>query len=198
LYNFCKKWHLIVSLTKTNVVVFGKHNSSHTFKYGDSEIKTVDKYKYLGTIFSSESNIFKSNVKSLAESAQRAIFSLNSYIKATVKFLQPSLAIKMFDAQISPILEYSSEIWYSDNKCDIAEVEKVHLQFLKSMLRVKPSSCTPALLAELGRFPMKLKLQVRVLKYWQRILDLPLEHIVRKAYESVLELHNLGQKNWCT
>ena len=198
LFEFCKKWHLIVSLTKTNVVIFGKHNSLHTFNYGRSEIEIVNKYKYLGTIFSSESNIFKMNIKNLAESAQRAVYSLNGYIKATVKYLQPSLAMKMFDAQVSPILEYSSEIWLSDNKGDIAEIEKVHLQFMKSLLKIKPSTCTTALYAELGRFPMKLKMQIRMLKYWQRVLDLPVHHIVRKSYESLLELNDLGQKNWCT
>jgi exonuclease III/hypoxanthine phosphoribosyltransferase len=62
LYNFCRKWHLIVSMTKTNVVIFGKHNSSHTFKYGENVIQIAQKYKYLGTTFSSENNVFKTSL----------------------------------------------------------------------------------------------------------------------------------------
>jgi hypothetical protein len=78
------------------------------------------------------------------------------------------------------------------------EIERVHLQFLKNMLRIRPSTCTAALYAELGRFPIKLRIQVRMIKYWQRALELPSDHLVRHSYESLRELHNLGQSNWCT
>ena len=53
LHNFCKQWHLIVSLAKTNVLVFGKHNSNHKFMFNNEEIQikiSATKYKYLGTI----------------------------------------------------------------------------------------------------------------------------------------------------
>ncbi len=84
--------------------------------------------------------------------ACRAIFGLNSHIKESVGYLQPELAIKMFDKQIRPILDYASEIWYMGNQdCDI---EKVHLEYLKYLLKVKPSSCTPAVYAEYGRVPL--------------------------------------------
>jgi len=41
--------------------------------------------------------------------AKNAEFALNSLIRTTVGHLQPTLSLKMFDTQISPILEYSSE-----------------------------------------------------------------------------------------
>jgi len=101
----------------------------------------------------------------------------------------------MFDAQVRPILEYASEIWLS--KTSEAEMEKLHLSFLKNTLKVKSSTSTVALYAELGRYPLKLKMQVQMLKYWQRILQLSPQHILRTAYNSNLDLHNMGQVNWC-
>ena len=76
--------------------------------------------------------------------------------------------MKMFDVQISPILGYASEIWF--NGKEVREVEKVHLTYLKTMLKVKKSSYNNAINAKCGQFPLLLKQKVQVLKYSERIL----------------------------
>ena len=103
--------------------------------------------------------------------------------------------MKMFDVQISPILGNASEIWF--NGKEVREVEKVHLTYLKTMLKVKKSSCNNAIYAECGQFPLLLKQKVQALKYWERILHLDQSHLVKKAYNSILSLHKQGQVNWC-
>ncbi len=57
----------------------------------------------------------------------------------------------MFDKQIRPILDYAYEVCYM-GKQDY-DIEKVHLGYIKSLLNIKPSSCTPVY-AECGRFPL--------------------------------------------
>ncbi len=37
------------------------------------------------------------------------------------------------------------------------QIENIHLGYLKYMLHVNPSSCTPAIYAECGRFPLMIK-----------------------------------------
>ena len=69
---------------------------------------------------------------------------------------------------------------------------------MKEILKVKRSSSTLALHAELGRFPIKLKIQYQLLKYWQRVISYSDSHILKQAYLSLLELHDRGQVNWCT
>ena len=81
LFSYCSKWHLIVSLAKTNIVIFGKHDAPKEFKFGSEKIKIADKYNYLGNILSNSKNIFNNNKINLIEKAQRATFSLNSYIQ---------------------------------------------------------------------------------------------------------------------
>ena len=103
--------------------------------------------------------------------------------------LHPSLAFKMFDVQISPIIEYASEIWYHGK--EVPELEKMHLGYLKSILKIKPSSSTNAVYAECGRFPLFIKQKFQIIKYWKRVIDLDNTHIVKKAYNSLLELGNL-------
>jgi len=104
--------------------------------------------------------------------------------------------MKMFDAQISPIVEYASEVWYQNK--DIAKLEKIHLTYIKSTLKVKTSTSTVALYTELGRFPISLKIKYRVLNYWRRITALDMTHPVRQAYEMLYKLHESGQTNWCS
>ena len=197
LYKFCSKWHLIVSLTKTSVLIFGKSTGKEKFTFGENVIEINTEYNYLGTVFSSNTrDIFKLNYTHLANKAQNAIFALQGFAKHTIGKLQPNLAIKMFDAQISPILEYASEIWYHNK--EISDHEKLHLAFLKNTIKVKPSTSTLAIYTEFGRFPVALKQQYRMITYWERILNLDNSHLVKQAYNSLYELSELGQENWCT
>ena len=197
LYTFCTKWHLIVSMAKTNVLIFGKRNPQDTFKFNDKIIKIATEYKYLGTVISTTSlDLYKKNYESLASKARSSLFSLNSYIENSTGYLYPSLAFKMFDVQVRPILEYCSEVWFQGK--EVTDHEKIHLGYLKSVLRVKPSSSTLAVMAECGRFPLYVKQRFQAIKYWKRLLNMKNNHIVKKAYNSLLELHEMGQTNWCT
>ena len=131
---------MIVSLAKTNIMGFGQNITTQKLYFGESEISPTYEYRYLGTVVNVKGQLFKQNLKKLVEKAQRAVYALKSNIKITGGHLQPSLAMKMFDAQISPILEYCSEIWYTNKFCE--ELEKIHLVYMKDILKVKQSSST--------------------------------------------------------
>ena len=64
-----------------------------------------------------------------------------------------------------PVLTYGCEIWGS-RKFDC--LEKVLLKFCKGLLGVPPSATTAAVLGELGRFPIWMTTQLRVINYWMR------------------------------
>lgn len=128
--------------------------------------------------------------------AKKAEFALNSLIRTTVGHLQPTLSLKMFDTQISPILEYSSEVWF--NNKEIETLEKIHIGYMKRILKVKTSTSTIPLYAEFGRFSIAQKMKLRVINYWKRIMSLEQSNLVRQAYHSLMELNRLNQPNWCT
>ncbi len=102
----------------------------------------------------------------------------------------------MFNSQISSILEYTSEVWFK-NKASY-ELEKNHLQYLKSMMHIKPSSSTKTIYAEFGRFPLIIKQKCQLIKYWKRILTMNEISIVKKVYNSTFELYEFGHVNWCS
>ena len=102
----------------------------------------------------------------------------------------------MFDTQIAPILEYNSEIWYYRQKCE--PTERMHLGYIKHNLMIRKTSCTPALYAETGRFPLALNYEFKMIKYWERLINLPQTHILKTAYHSLYNMSkNLVENNWC-
>ena len=71
-------------------------------------------------------------------------------------------ALKIFDAYISPILLYGSEVWCTFlvndyKKWELSPIEKVHTQFLKRMLGVNYSTTNILVRRECGRNPLQEK-----------------------------------------
>ena len=100
-------------------------------------IECVKEFKYLGFYISAKNCTFLKTISDLKTKANRAIFALNNKIKLSK--LPTKLAIKIFNAQIKPILLYGSEVWapyhnYNYDTWDTCETEKCHTQFLKRIL----------------------------------------------------------------
>ena len=76
--------------------------------------------------------------------------------------------MKLFDALISPILFYASEVWGIDcnEKLEKDPAELVQNKFLKLLLRVNKYCNNNARRAETGRFPMIIAAQCRNFKFW--------------------------------
>ena len=77
------------------------------------------------------------------------------------------LTMKLFDALISPILFYASEVWGIDCNGQLEKdpAELVQNKFLKWLLGVKYCN-NNACRAETGRFPMRIEAQCRNFKFW--------------------------------
>ncbi len=129
----------------------------------------------------------------MAHKSRNAIYALNSYVKNTIGQLQPHIAVKIFDSQIVPIMQYTSEIWFQNKKS--LQLETIHLQYLKSIMHVKTSSSSKAIYSEFGRFPLVLKQKCQLISYWKRVVGMDDNMIFKKAYNSTLKLHELGQIN---
>ena len=77
-------------------------------------------------------------------------------------FMPIKAALKIFDACISPILLYGSEVW------ELSPIKKVHTQFLKRMLGVNYSTTNILVRRECGRNPLQediLNHSINYLKY---------------------------------
>ena len=77
------------------------------------------------------------------------------------------LTMKLFDALISAILFYASEVWEIDFNRQLEKdpAELLQNKFLKWLLEVKYCN-NNACRAETGRFPMRIEVQCRNFKFW--------------------------------
>ena len=78
--------------------------------------------------------------------------------------LNPNTVSQIFDTIIFPILSYCSE---QDFKTwDRSPIEKIRLQFCKRYLEVKNKASNLACRAELGRLPLIMPINEKIMKYF--------------------------------
>ena len=169
LESFCEQADLNVNLDKTKVMIFnnsGKSLNNYSFRYGMNKLENAKSYRYLGLTLCPYGN-FNLARQELKKASLKALFKLRkemgNHFSENIK-----LTIKLFDALISPILMYGSEIWGIDcnGKLDTDPEELVQNKFLKWLLGVNKYCNNNACRAETGRFPLRIKAQCRTFKFW--------------------------------
>lgn len=82
LKDYCQRWKLTVNITKTKIMIFrkgGRLPDNLNFKYNDSIFEIVNKFCYLGVVFTSGGSSFETQ-KTLAGQSLKAIFTLSRYL----------------------------------------------------------------------------------------------------------------------
>ena len=154
------------------------------FHIDNEPVEVVQNYTYLGTLISSTGN-FSLALDKLKEKALHALFSLRKHTNFSK--LPPDLANKIFDAMISPILTYNSEVWGAYAKSDLkswdsSQIEKTHLQFCKRYLEVSNKASNVACRAELGRFPLIIAINQKIMNYSSYLLSKDNSSIVKQIF----------------
>ena len=138
LENFCMQWHMVVNLTKTNTVVFNERftfEDSRYFTFNGNEVPTSKTYNYLGVIFSNATGRFRENYENKHGKVRRAIYAARSLAHGTIgRDIALTVLFKIFDTQIQPIIDYSSEVCY-DREVN-RRLESLQTIYLKRALGV--------------------------------------------------------------
>ena len=130
-----------------------KKNSTLEFHIDKETIDIVHEYTYLGTHISSTGN-FNISLEHLKEKALHALLRLRQHTNFSK--LKPSLACKIFETMISPILSYNSKIWGVHVIMILklgtynTPIEKTHLKFCKRYLEISNKASNVASRSELG------------------------------------------------
>jgi hypothetical protein len=124
--------------------------------------------------------------KGLIDQANKARYAL--YYKLRNLTIPIDLQLKLFHSLIALILVYSCEIWGFENKQGI---EKLHLQFLNKILNLRNNSPNYMVYGEMGRFPIDIVIKLRMVMFWNSLIDnsgkLIVEHIVQTYAENTRE-----------
>ena len=193
LKNFCSKWHLIVNTSKTKVMSIGC-STIPQFTFNNEVIENVETYKYLGSVLDKRKSLHNKMIGHIANQAHKALFALRGKLKSAVGCAPPQLALKLFDSYVLPILEYNSVIWSQTSQ--IQEIEKIQLQYLKSMMNVRKQTSTLSVYAETGRFPLHLRQKIATINYWAKIKRLPNTDILHKCLKIQENIAVYAKKSW--
>ena len=178
LHNYCKKWHLIVNISKTKVMQISNKAISTFFCNGD-KLENVDSFKYLGHMLTNKRRIHSKMTDYLSTQAHKALFALQGDSKQALGKIDPMLSLRMFDTYILPILEYNSEIWTTEKS--MPELENLQLGYLKNVLGVRKQTPSLAVYGETGRFPLHVRQKIRMVNYWIRLERAPDDSLLKKC-----------------
>ena len=167
----------------------GRIKKDEIWHYNNQQLSIVDSFNYLGVNFN-YNGTFVLNVKCLKGKALKAMYTLlNNTKKLNVR---PDIAMQLFDSFVGSILNYGSAVWGFTKSKDL---ERIHLQFCKSILGVKQSTSNAAIYGELGRCPLYISRYVFIMKFWLK-LHHSKNSILRYVYDDALNRHNNGVRNW--
>jgi hypothetical protein len=198
LKDYCERWKLTVNINKTKVMIFrkgGRLPRNIRVMYNGSEIEIVNKFTYLGIVFSCGGS-FEHTYDALSGQALKAIFKMKQYLQKFT-YIDIKHKIELFDKLIKPILCYGCEIW-GMNKAD--KIENIHTHFLKNILGVKLQTQTNFVYGDLGRMPLKQQRIIQVLKFWLKIIKCDNVKLIKQTYNLMLEdiERNNEITNWAT
>jgi len=140
-----------VNVKKTKVMVFNSVDPCQKFVLESDIIERVHTFNYLGILLETTSNL-DSAVEHLTVASRRSLFALNRHY-AELRIMDVKLRCDLFNTLVRSITSYACEIWVDSKK--IKAIEVVYRGFLKSLLKVRKTTSTSIVLAELSKFPFE-------------------------------------------
>ena len=177
--NYCDMWGLKINPGKSKIMIFEKGNKAthYTFYLYGNEIEVVSSFKYLGVVFFKNANWYRTQ-KCISEQANLQLHRLFCvFQEIELPFLQKC---KIFDTLVTPILNYSSEVWGMHHGKNI---ENVHIKVCRRILNVRNSTNILSLYGELGRIPFAVMRKLNMIKYWIKLLKQDNRSVTRTVYE---------------
>ena len=195
LSRFCLDYGLQVNLVKTKAMRFGSPSilrkaPSIDVMFDGTPIDVVSHFKYLGILFV-ESGAFKLAVETLRVSALRALHAMKTKC-IVLGITDVRLQCRLFDTLVAPILLYGSEIW----SVDVPPSEPLQNGFLKRLLGVCRSTPTDIVLAEFGKYPLKIRSLCSTIMYFYRLLSIEGNDILDATFHEQMLLLDRLPKSW--
>ena len=188
---------LKVNMSKSDIIVFRKGgylSAREKWTLNGISMPVVNVYKYLGILFTTRLS-FVPNCKDLASRGKNALLHIMRKL-CLLNNTSFQLYIKIFDAQVQPIVQYGAELWGLSKAA--VHCESLHLFALKRFLCVGIRTPNDLVYGETGRYPIYVNSAVQCMRYWLKLLQMEMSRIPKKAYDMLLNLDMKGKKNWVT
>jgi len=207
---YCNKWKLDINTDKSKAMEISKQGRKPKgiIKIGDIPLEYVNEYTYLGIVISSNGK-FTLCKKELTDKGRKAMNKLKGLLSGSA--IKKSLAIKMFDQLVMPILTYGSEIWAAQDLMKVSipddpsvledtyqklPQEKLNIHFCKYILGVSSKSTNIAAMAEVGRYPISIRIITQLIKYFARVKDMSPGSLLSDAMLEMETQTKMGKMTW--
>ena len=200
--SFCLRQGLTVNISKTKVVVFcgnaeGGSPPPTEIWYNGSRIEVIEDYKYLGITFHWKLGALKGG-KVMLQTAQRALFAMRTRARAQ-QITDPRLLLRLYESLVLPIAYYGCEVWGLNDSLR-TEVDRLHMRFLRQIMKVPNGTSRICVLAESNRPLPSHSIIKRAARYWDRLatIDSPrlLLDVATENFEWVSKCEPYDTKWW--
>ena len=195
LNSWSTKWSIDINQSKSKIVHFRKPHTPKTssnFAIGDKNITVATIYKYLGTYFSEFLN-FTEHANILGESGGRALGSIVAKLKKN-NFMNYSTYTKLYDACVTPIVDYSSGIWgYKNfNKPNIIQNKAIRI-----FLGVHRFAPVAGLEGDMAWLSPQYRRWLNMLRLWNRFITMSNNRLTKRLFNFMYDLTTNNSNNWC-
>jgi Reverse transcriptase (RNA-dependent DNA polymerase) len=205
---WCGEHGMTIHVDKTEIVVFNTtaqilSGFGATWSIDGKHVKVSQHFKYLGIHF----HFSTGATYGLQKAAQRgrfAIACLHRKLHDLDVGANVELALHMYSSMVEPALLYGCEVWGQNclQLTDPAasnnlEVEQVHRNFLRYVLKVRKNTPAWIVYREAGMYPVQHTCLKHMLQFLNRILQLDGQEYARIAMlECIADEALGGRQNW--
>jgi len=204
LRDYARQWGLTVNIGKTKAVIYRTAAtpvcSNPSLVYDGEPIEFVESFKYLGVDLHCTKPFAAAGLPR-KESGERAMLAMLCRCRE-LGIQDPFLQVKLFDALVQPVMMYAVEMWGArDVGKGVFAGDLVHRAFLRRLLGVRAGTPNMAVLAEVGRYPLHVFAAKMLLNYWNRLVEMDGERLVKRAFMASAALapqtaSNSSHKSW--
>ena len=177
--DYCRRWRLELSQTKTKKLVFGRYNDDSVVDDGPvgAGVSETDVYKYLGLLFQREMSWEKAKARVFRNAQKASVWSWDLVMRTgnpTVKGLTG-----IYTGLVMPYLEYGAEVW-GDFEWEEAEV--LQRMIGRRILKLNKTVANEVVMGELSWLPLKARRMMLRLFFWLKILGMRDSRWVKQVY----------------
>lgn len=202
LQEFCDTYQMRVNVAKCAVVVFGKrravpgqHFPVGGWVYDGQPVPVVPQFRYLGIEFHETKGV-SASVDALRSAGLRAMWGMLGRC-SDMEVASIEVQVQLFDALVAPVLGFCAEVWAptllrgsrDPSACMDNALHRVQTLFMRRLGGgLRNSTKRQLMLREFGCKPLVRGWLQAALGLWNRICQLPEEHMLRAVVTEGLSL----------
>ena len=166
---------------------------AETIRLSGNEMSESETEKYLGDYFHSEGNDLSvvTTVKRRLGKAMSAITDIKNVVNDVRSDVVVAIktGIEIFELSVIPFVLFNSEVWDHIPSEAMKLLNKIHLTFLRTLLKTPITTPIPSLYWETGSLDMLSKVEKRKLTFYHHIVNLD-DSALAKKFADIQDKNN--------